>query len=614
MTVTVRFDRSLVPVAGGRRHVRIAIRAPEVSNGRSRPPLSLALVLDTSGSMAGNKLALTQEAAIQALGALSTGDRISVVAYDDAVHVLVPASPVTGVLLEYATGRIRRLNANGNTNLGGGWLTGCTQVADSIDERMLARCLLLTDGLANRGITGSAELVGHAGELRRRGVTTSTLGVGTDFDESLLHRMADAGGGHFYYAADTSHIGPLVDAEVRRALDTVAREARLWLTGIENVQMTSLNGDPSWRDGERGCFELGSLRAGELRTSLLTLDLPAGPEGSRVTVRFTLSDLDQALPSTEHTLSWTHASAEACEREMQDIEIAREAAQLDVAATRVRALEVNRIGDYEEAAQAIAEVLERVRAIAGRDPVLLSLARELAGEREQYANPIRTATGKVMHYHAYSSMKGFVLLKQGPAVSSTVILRWVESVLAPAVEQAKRALEPHAAASGLQLRIEPPPSYAPDGPTLSAAEEQRLVRSIASPPALNIAFTACGHHDNWFSHWHGEARVALVSLHDWRRMSSVPAAALIAYEGLLHGLRAMNPSYDPIYVMHQESRGCMFDFCQEKAEVEIKLQAGHICTECLGHLSRLGFDTDLVTRAWSAVQQLAFPDATQLRL
>jgi hypothetical protein len=94
----------------------------------------------------------------------------------------------------------------------------------------------------------------------------------------------------------------------------------------------------------------------------------------------------------------------------------------------------------------------------------------------------------------------------------------------------------------------------------------------------------------------------------------VPAAALIAYEALLHGLRAMNPSYDPIYVMHQETRGCMFDFCQEKPEVEIKLQAGHICTECLGMLSSFGFDTDLVTRAWTSVQQLAFPDATQLQL
>ncbi|MEJ7695557.1 MAG: hypothetical protein WKF78_02630 [Candidatus Limnocylindrales bacterium] len=78
------------------------------------------------------------------------------------------------------------MDARGSTNLSAGWLRGCEQVAERLTQEGVDRVLLLTDGLANVGITDAAELANHAGELRARGVTTTTFGVGNDFDEALL--------------------------------------------------------------------------------------------------------------------------------------------------------------------------------------------------------------------------------------------------------------------------------------------------------------------------------------------------------------------------------------------------------------------------------------------
>jgi len=95
--------------------------------------------------------------------------------------------------------RLRWWGRGGSTNLAEGWLRGAEQVASHLAAEGVNRVLLLTDGLANVGITDPAQLAAHAAQLRKRGVATSTIGVGEDFDESLLQALADAGGGHFYF-------------------------------------------------------------------------------------------------------------------------------------------------------------------------------------------------------------------------------------------------------------------------------------------------------------------------------------------------------------------------------------------------------------------------------
>ena len=152
-------------------------------------------------------------------------DRFSLVVYDDRIDVLVASTPASAEARRNAERMLAKIDARGSTDLGGGWSTGCEQVAAHLDPGALGRALLLTDGLANQGITDHDELVRHAEELRSRHITTSTFGVGSDFDETLLQRMATAGGGNSYFIERNVQILDYLTSELGEALEVVARDA-----------------------------------------------------------------------------------------------------------------------------------------------------------------------------------------------------------------------------------------------------------------------------------------------------------------------------------------------------------------------------------------------------
>jgi Ca-activated chloride channel family protein len=205
--LTVKQDRRLIRARWhSARFVVAHVTAPEVESGTERQPVNLAFVIDRSGSMAGRPIGLAMQAVEEAIRRLKASDRFSVVVYDDEVDTIVPGVFATKEAKAQAIGRLASVGARGATDLSGGWLRGCQLVATELMELGVNRTLLLTDGLANRGMTTLEELEHHAAELRKRGVSTSTFGVGDRFNEELLQAMAQAGGGQFYDIATPEQI------------------------------------------------------------------------------------------------------------------------------------------------------------------------------------------------------------------------------------------------------------------------------------------------------------------------------------------------------------------------------------------------------------------------
>jgi Ca-activated chloride channel family protein len=411
--LTVRPDRTLIRAhARSERFLLVDVVAPTVAPdpSRRRPPVNLAFVLDRSGSMGGqNKLGLAKQAVVEAIHRLEAEDRFSVVTYDDQLEVVIPSTIASAAERARAADRLRTIDARGSTNLHGGWLTGCEQVAGGLAPHGVNRVLLLTDGLANIGITDHAELQRLAGELRDRGITTSTFGVGTDFDESLLQGMADAGGGHFYFIGDVAQMRDHITSEVGETLDVVAREVVLDLVVPDGVRIDALS--PFRVEQTRGGARvfLGDMVSGQVLSIVLRVTFDFGEVGREVGVAIRVADRDGAFaarqPATPVTVAWRYADHAANDTQPRDRSVDRVVARLFAERARQEAVALNRGGRYDEAAKVIDGVRRRVAAYAGSDPELQGVVALLAEEKPAYAAAMPEMARKQAHYAASMNLR-----------------------------------------------------------------------------------------------------------------------------------------------------------------------------------------------------------------
>jgi Ca-activated chloride channel homolog len=400
--LSARADRRLIrPNSRSHRFALVEITAPPASQTRERAPVNLAFVLDRSGSMSGAKLDLAKRAVEEALGRLDGRDRFSVVVYDDEVETVVESTTASAEARRNAIARLAEVSARGSTNLGDGWFRGCEQVATHLARGGVDRVLLLTDGLANVGITSAEELARHATELRARGVSTTTFGVGNDFDEALLQSMADAGGGHFYYIADANQIRDHIASEVGETLEVVAREVELEILGGEGVEVEAISPHPLTGRGSRSVVTLGDLVADQVVDVVLRLTFPYGDLGRETGLIVGIRDGDDAFAGAgvrDAKLAWTWADDRANDVQPRDADVDRAVARQFAARARQEAVRRNRVGDYAAASSMLEATARRIAKYAGRDPELRAIIHELEDEGSSFAAPMPAAMLKQVHF------------------------------------------------------------------------------------------------------------------------------------------------------------------------------------------------------------------------
>jgi Ca-activated chloride channel family protein len=406
MILNIRPDRKLIRAAGhSRRYVLVNFTSPSIPPKEGRTPINISLVLDRSGSMGGQKIELVREAVRKALAMLRPEDRFSLVVYDDRIDVLVTSTPASAEARRNAERILAQIDARGSTNLGGGWLTGCEQIAAHLDPGVLGRALLLTDGLANQGITDHDELVHHAEELRSRQITTSTFGVGSDFDETLLQRMATAGGGNSYFIERNVQILDYLTSELGEALEVVARDAAVELILPASVQAEPLHEFRHVRDGNTMRVHLGDIVSGQEISLILRLDFPTGEPGEKLAMDFCLSDRERVLDAPPCSLAWEFADHQANDTQARDRDVDRAVAQIYAARARDEALSLNRAGHFEQARAVLRRAADRIREYAREDRVLLDLAEELLSEQDRYASHMSAMEMKARYYSSMNLMK-----------------------------------------------------------------------------------------------------------------------------------------------------------------------------------------------------------------
>lgn len=427
--ITLRADRALIREgARSRRYLALELRAPEAPPRKDRLPVSLAFVIDRSGSMHGAKIEHARNAVVQGIRSLREGDRFAVVTYDTEMELVVPGVQATAKAREAAVAAVQGVHSRGSTDLHGGWSKGCEQVVEALATNAVGRCLLLTDGLANAGLTDHDEIVRQCAGWRDRRVVTSAFGVGADFDETLLRRMADAGGGNFQFIESAAQIADFVASEVGEALAITVREGVLVVDAGAGAVVESLNDFPCRQEGTAWRVAFGSLAGGQELKAVLCVTLPEGKSWETRDVTVRVEDHDAALGQASATARFTWAGHAENDRQPRDREVDRQVAALYAARAEREALERNRKGDYEGARKAIAGCVDRIERYAGDDSQLRALVAELRRKTAQYGRAMDSISSKSFYSLSHQTLKGRLLKKlhsqAGASQRSLVPTEW----------------------------------------------------------------------------------------------------------------------------------------------------------------------------------------------
>lgn len=428
----VELDRPLI-IRGDRTPVYALVRChaaeSPAAERANRPPLNLALVLDRSGSMeATGKIGYLKEAARKAVDGLNPSDHLAVVEYDTEITTAWPSQPV--LEKEPIKRLIDRLTPRGGTDLAAGMMRGVEEVAagmQTVDaQRAVSRVLLLSDGLANHGITHPAEISGMVRQAKRQGVRISTLGLGLDYGEDLMQAIAQNGGGAFYHVEHPQQIARIYQEELSALSATVAKDARLRLEAAPGIVNATILGA---HDPQQAGLDLGSFHAGETHT-LLALFVPGetlfdnAGEVSLGEIAFSYYDLDNdrsasvRIPMTVKVVEDAQAALAA-----RNPAVAIET-KLFAAERRHRdAVAQYQAGHYDAADQAMRELEHAMRKANAqhRDLRLANKFEALRVERDQMAAARTSASQRNVYlkrsknrlYRAATGSRDQYLLQRG---------------------------------------------------------------------------------------------------------------------------------------------------------------------------------------------------------
>ena len=212
----------------------VAPEAPVTTESVVRTPLDIALVIDRSGSMSGQPLETAKECAVRIVKGLRPDDRISIVTFDTEIKVeqaLVAVGDSKDV-----EARIRAIHSGGSTNLFGGWEEGAKQLAPFVKKDRIARIILLSDGQANDGLINESEIFTHVSKLAGTGITTSTIGLGHGFNESLLAGMAKSGEGVANFGQTPEDLDEAFEQQFAILSNTFLRQVEIKIQGGSDVK------------------------------------------------------------------------------------------------------------------------------------------------------------------------------------------------------------------------------------------------------------------------------------------------------------------------------------------------------------------------------------------
>lgn len=274
--------------------VLIRITPPNLeATNAARPTLNLSLVLDRSGSMGGSKIVSARETAMYCVDQMLASDGLSVIVFDEEVRALFTSQHVTDK--QMMKDLLARVEVRGTTALHEAWVRGGLEVSEHLLNEGINRVILITDGQANVGLTDTDQIVTQAMELHKRGVSTSTIGIGEDFNEDLLQPMAQSAGGNAWHVERPEDMQRIFQVELEGLINQFAQRVSLGCIPADGVRIVDQLND--FELTETGRYSLPNLQYGTPLEVVVSLKVPAQQLGTRLR----LLDLRLGMTRQEET-------------------------------------------------------------------------------------------------------------------------------------------------------------------------------------------------------------------------------------------------------------------------------------------------------------------------
>jgi Ca-activated chloride channel family protein len=263
-------------------YLRVKLEGLAAAETISRPPVNVSLVIDRSGSMQGVKIEQAKEAAILALSRLSRQDRVSVIAFDHQVDVVVPAGPFED--FSEMKRRIDKIYARGQTAIYAAVRQAGQSVGEAVSPERVSRVILMSDGLANVGPSSPADLERLGRELGGQGISVTTIGLGLDYSEELMTRLALASDGNHAFVENPEQLAGIFNKEFGDVLAVVGQDVDIEIDCPDGVTPLRGLGRDVKIDGSHVSFRLNQIGGQQERYIVVELEVAKGIAQGRAAV------------------------------------------------------------------------------------------------------------------------------------------------------------------------------------------------------------------------------------------------------------------------------------------------------------------------------------------
>lgn len=287
--------------------VRVGVTGFAMEPETKRAAVNVALVLDKSGSMQGEKIVQARQAAIDAIGRLGAEDIVSVVTYDSTVNVLVPATKLTDK--EHVARLISQIEADGNTALFAGVSKGAAEIRKFHSDKCVNRVILLSDGLANVGPSAPSELGELGASLAKENISVSTFGLGLGYNEDLMVKLAGRSGGNHLFVEQATELADVFNREFDDVTSVVAQDVRVRIDIPEGIRPVRVLGNDAEINGQEVLINLSQVYSEQNKHVVLELELPAMEDDRRTEVARVAVTYKNMKSSAEDRLTGTASIA-----------------------------------------------------------------------------------------------------------------------------------------------------------------------------------------------------------------------------------------------------------------------------------------------------------------